>query len=87
MLGPVDLMKPPSEEANQDDEEDEEEEVLETGRDEDGQGEEEQEDEQSEGFDASSGSFNTGPVNLDSNIYDPVTSGGDGSTIPLPEDD
>jgi hypothetical protein len=79
-------MSPPSKEAKQEDEEDEDD-VLETGRDPDTQDEEEQEDEQSEGFDASSGSFNTGPVNLDSNIYDPVTSGGDGSLIPLPEDD
>ena len=86
MLGPVDLMKPPSEEANQDEEDEEEEAALDTGRDPDSN-EDEEADDQSEGFDASSGSFNTGPINLDSNIYDPVTSGGDGSTIPLPEDD
>ena len=81
MLGPVDQMTPPSEEA----EEEEEEEAIEKGREEEAEEEEEEEGE-AEGFDASSGSFNTGPVNLDSNIYDPVTSGGDGSTVPLPEE-
>ena len=48
--------------------------------------EEAEEDAEAEGFDASSGAFNTGPINLDSNIYDPVTSGGDGTIAEVPEE-
>ena len=85
MLGPVDLMKPPSEEAKQDDEEDDEENAVDKGREEDSD-EDAEEDAEAEGFDASSGAFNTGPINLDSNIYDPVTSGGDGTIAEVPEE-
>ena len=85
MLGPVDLMKPPSEEAKQEEEEEEEEAALDKGRDEDSE-EESEEEAEAEGFDASSGNFNTGPINLDSNIYDPVTSGGDGTIAEVPEE-
>ena len=84
MLGPVDLMTPPSEEASEEEKE-EADEAVEKGREEESQ-EEEEEEGQSEGFDASTGTFNTGPVNLDSNIYDPVTSGGDGTTAEVPEE-
>ncbi len=83
MHGPVDLMTPPSEEADK--EEEEEEKAVDKGREEDSE-EEAEEEADAEGFDASSGAFNTGPINLDSNINDPVTSGGDGTIAEVPEE-
>jgi hypothetical protein len=83
VLGPVDLMTPPSEEAEKEEEEDDQ--ALDKGREEESE-EEAAEEAEAEGFDATSGAFNTGPINLDNNIYDPVTSGGDGTIAEVPED-
>ena len=49
--------------------------------------EEEEAEDEGEGFDASRGLFNSGPVNPDATIDDGITSGGDGLIGDLPKPD
>lgn len=80
------MMESPENEAENEDQEEEEEKVTDEQST-----EEEDEDEgeaAQEGFDASHGAFNTGPLAPNSVITEPVTSGGDaGNSTPGPEED
>lgn len=79
------MMESPEKETE--DEDKEEEEVVE-GQTGDEEEDEDEGTETQEGFDASHGAFNTGPLAPNSVITEPVTSGGDaGNSTPGPEED
>jgi len=81
ILGPIGEMNgplngPPFTDEDDDDNEDDGDAIIVEGQ----TGEEEEKDDgkgSQEGFDASRGSFNTGPLNPTPNVNTPVTSGGD----------
>ena len=78
--------EPPKDEVKKEEVVQEEEEQEEQESEEEEEEEEEAEDE-GEGFDASRGLFNSGPVNPDATIDDGITSGGDGLIGDLPQPD